>query len=155
MSAIEDQIGSLAGLPTHELSIAWRRFYRTEPPRCMPRDLMIRALAYRMQERAHGGLAPATKRKLRSLVAEIETKGVQVFNPGITFKPGARLVREWAGGTHTVIVLEDDFEYEGERYPSLTKIAAKITGAHWSGPRFFGIGKTRARPAAATDYADE
>ena len=54
-----------------------------------------------------------------------------------------------------VIVLEDDFEYEGERYPSLTKIAAKITGAHWSGPRFFGIGKTRARPAAAAASAYE
>ena len=68
MSAIEDQIGSLEGLPSHELKIAWRRLYHAEPPRCMPRDLIIRALAYRMQERAQGGLAPATKRKLRSLV---------------------------------------------------------------------------------------
>ena len=155
VSAIEDQIGSLEGLPSHELKIAWRRLYRAEPPRCMPRDLVIRALAYRIQERAHGGLAPATKRKLRSLVAEIETKGVQVFNPGITFKPGARLVREWAGGTHTVIVLEDGFEYGGGRYPSLTKIAARITGTHWSGPRFFGIGKTKTRPAAVADSADD
>jgi hypothetical protein len=121
----------------------------------MPRDLVIRALAYRMQERAQGGLAPATKRKLRSLVAEIEAKGTGVFDPGIVLKPGARLVREWARQTHTVIVIEDGFEYGGERYPSLTKIAAKITGAHWSGPRFFGIGKTRARPAAAADSAYE
>ena len=64
-------------------------------------------------------------------------------------------MREWARQTHTVIVIEDGFEYDGERYPSLTKIAAKITGAHWSGPRFFGIGKTRSRPAAAADSADE
>ena len=155
MSALEDEIGLLQGLPTHELKIAWRRLYRAEPPRCMPRDLMIRALAYRMQERAQGGLSPATKRKLRSLVAEIEARGTGVFDPGIVLKPGARLVREWARQTHTVIVLEDDFEYDGERYPSLTKIAAKITGAHWSGPRFFGIGKKRARPAAAADSADE
>jgi hypothetical protein len=155
VSAIEDQIGSLEGLPSHELKIAWRRLYHAEPPRCMPRDLVIRALAYRMQERAQGGLAPATKRKLRSLVAEIEAKGTGVFDPGIVLKPGARLVREWARQTHTVIVIEDGFEYGGERYPSLTKIAAKITGAHWSGPRFFGIGKTRARPAAAADSAYE
>jgi len=148
MSALENEIGSLAGLPTHELRIAWRRLCRTQPPRCMPRDLMIRALAYRMQERAHGGLAPAMKRKLRSLVAEIERKGAQVFDPGVVLKPGTRLVREWAGQTHTVIVIEDGFDYDGERYPSLTKIAARITGAHWSGPRFFGIGKTRARSAA-------
>jgi hypothetical protein len=155
MSAPDNEIGSLEHLPTHELKIAWRRFYRAEPPRSMPRDLMIRALAYRMQERAHGGLAPATKRKLRSVVAEIEAKGTAIFNPGVALKPGARLVREWARQTHTVIVLKDDFEYEGERYPSLTKIAAKITGAHWSGPRFFGIGKTKARPAAAADSVDE
>ena len=121
----------------------------------MSRDLMVRALAYRLQERAQGGLAPATKRKLRSLVAEIEAKGAQVFDPGIALKPGARLVREWAGRTHTVIVLEDGFEYDGERCSSLTKIAAKITGAHWSGPRFFGIGKTSERRAARTDTADD
>ena len=121
----------------------------------MPRDLMIRALAYRLQERAHGGLAPAAKRKLRSLVAEIETKGTQVFDPGVALKPGARLVREWAGQTHTVIVLEDGFDYGGEPYTSLTKIAAKIPGAHWSGPRFFGIGKTRARSAAGADSGDD
>jgi hypothetical protein len=155
MSKLENGIGSLQGLPSHELRILWRRLYRTEPPRCMPRDLMIRALAYRLQEQAHGGLAPAAKRKLRSLVAEIETKGTQVFDPGVVLKPGARLVREWAGRTHTVIVLEDGFEYDGERYPSLTKIAAKITGAHWSGPRFFGIGKTRTRSAAAAEAADD
>jgi Protein of unknown function (DUF2924) len=155
MSKLENGIGSLQGLPSHELRILWRRLYRTEPPRCMPRDLMIRALAYRLQEQAHGGLAPAAKRKLRSLVAEIETKGTQVFDPGVVLKPGARLVREWAGRTHTVIVLEDGFEYDGERCPSLTKIAAKITGAHWSGPRFFGIGKTRTRSAAAAEAADD
>ena len=155
MSAIEDQIGSLEGLPSHELKIAWRRLCRSEPLRSMSRDLMIRALAYRMQERAHGGLAPAAKRKLRSLVAELEAKGMGVFDPGVALKPGARLVREWAGRTHTVIVLEDGFEYDGERHPSLTKIAARITSAHWSGPRFFGIGKTRARPAAAVDAADD
>jgi hypothetical protein len=155
MSALENEIGSLMGLPTHELRIAWRRLYRTEPPRCMHRDLMIRALAYRLQERAHGGLVPATRRKLRSLVTEMEANGVAVFDPGVALKPGARLVREWAGRTHTVIVLEDGFEYDGERYPSLTKIAAKITGAHWSGPRFFGIGKTSERRAARTDSADD
>jgi hypothetical protein len=155
MSVLEDEIGSLEGLPSHELKIAWRGAYRTQPPRCMPRDLMIRALAYRMQERVHGGLAPAAKRKLRSLAAEIEAKGTHVFDPGVMLKPGARLVREWSGRTHTVIVLEDGFDYDGERYPSLTKIAAKITGAHWSGPRFFGIAKTRARSAAMADSADE
>src|SRR5271165_1953118 len=65
--------------------------------------------------------------------------------PGLGLKSGARLVREWRGRTHTVTVTEDGFEYGGTSYPSLTKIAKKITGAHWSGPRFFGL------PAAATE----
>ena len=154
MTSLDEEIGSLEGLPTYELRIVWRRLYRTEPPRCLPRDLLIRALAYRVQELAHGGLTPATKRKLHSLVVEVETKRTTAFDPGIVLKPGARLVREWAGQTHTVIVLEQGFDYDGERYPSLTKIAAKITGAHWSGPRFFGIGKTRIRPIAVAGSAD-
>jgi hypothetical protein len=107
------------------MRIAWRRLYRSEPPRCLNRDLLIRAIAYRMQEQAHGGLAPAVKRKLRNFVAEIEAKGTQIFDPGIAPKPGARLVREWGGKTHTVIVVEAGFEYNGERYPSLSKIAAR------------------------------
>ena len=56
-------------------------------------------------------------------------------------KPGARLVREWHGRTHSVVVLDDAFEFEGKRYRSLTQIAREITGAHWSGPRFFGLAK--------------
>ena len=154
MSGLEDEIGALAGLPTHELRIAWRRLYRTEPPRCLNRDLLMRAIAYRMQERAHGGLAPAVKRRLRSLVAEIEAKGTQVFDPGIALKLGARLVREWAGKTHIVIALDGGFEYDGERYSSLSKIAARITGAHWSGPRFFGIAKRPSRMLVAGEAGD-
>ena len=153
MSGLEDEIGALPELPTHELRITWRRLYRGEPPRCLNRDLLIRAIAYRMQERALGGLAPAVKRKLRNFVAEIEAKGSQVFDPGVALKPGARLVREWAGRTHTVIVVEAGFEYDGQRYPSLSKIAARITGAHWSGPRFFGIAKRPSRVPALAETA--
>jgi hypothetical protein len=146
MSQIELDIAALQGAATHDLRITWRRLYRGEPSRCMIRDLLIRAIAYRMQERVHGGLTPATKRRLHGLVAEIETKGTEAFDPGIVLKPGARLVREWAGQMHTVVVLEEGFDYDGEHYPSLSKIAARITGAHWSGPRFFGIKRTSSRP---------
>jgi hypothetical protein len=65
--------------------------------------------------------------------------------PSLSLKPGARLVREWGGRTHTVTVTEDGFEYAGQDYPLLTRIAKKITGAHWSGPRFFGLLKTGAQ----------
>jgi len=155
MSQLDGEIAALPGAATHDLRIAWRRLCHGEPPRCMTRELMIHALAYRMQERVHGGLAPVTNRKLHSLAAEIEAKGIEAFDPGIVLKPGARLVREWAGKTHTVVVLEEGFDYGGERYPSLTKIAARITGAHWSGPRFFGIRKTTSRPAVAAEAGRE
>ena len=69
--------------------------------------------------------------------------------PSLSLKPGARLVREWHGRTHTVTVTEDGFEYAGASYPSLTKIAKKITGAHWSGPRFFGL------PAAGNGASEQ
>ena len=69
----------------------------------------------------------------------LRTTGRVGPTPSLSLKPGARLVREWGGRTHTVTVTEDGFEYAGTSYPSLTKIAKKITGAHWSGPRFFGL----------------
>jgi Protein of unknown function (DUF2924) len=143
MTPLESEIAALDGLAGHDLRIAWRRFYRDKPPRCLSRDLMIRAIAYRMQERAHGGLAPGTRRRLRALAREAETKGTDALDPGVALRPGTRLVREWGGGTHTIIVVEDGFEYASERYASLTQIATRITGAHWSGPRFF-----RVRPRA-------
>ena len=62
-------------------------------------------------------------------------------DPGILLRTGTTLVRQWRGHTHTVLVREDGFEYEGQHYRSLTVIAERITGAHWSGPRFFGLTK--------------
>lgn len=69
-------------------------------------------------------------------------------------KAGARLVRQWRGQTHTVLVGEDGFEYQGERYRSLTVIAERITGAHWSGPRFFGLSE-RARGSLSAKAGQE
>ena len=83
------------------------------------------------------------QRRLRILAADFE-KGARSFDPGGVLKTGASLVRRWRGHTHTVLVGEDGFEYDGQRYRSLTVIAERITGAHWSGPRFFGVNQ-RAR----------
>jgi Protein of unknown function (DUF2924) len=104
---------------------------------------MIRGLSDKLQERAHGGPSRALQRRLQTLARELE-KSARSFGPGMVLKTGASLVRQWRGRTHTVLVREDGFEYEGQRYRSLTVIAARITGAHWSGPRFFGVSK-RAR----------
>ena len=116
----------------------WRRLYRSEPPR-ISRDLLLRGIAYRRQELEHGGLGKTTRRKLKTLAKMFRTTGRVSPDPGLALKPGARLVREWHGRTHTVTVTEDGFEYAGTSYASLSKIAKKITGTHWSGPRFFGL----------------
>jgi len=94
---------------------------------------------YRLQELQHGGLGKSTRRKLQTLAKLFRTEGRVAADPGLNLKPGARLVREWHRRTHTVTVTEDGFEYAGMTYPSLTKIAKKITDTHWSGPRFFGL----------------
>ena len=121
-----------------ELRREWRRLYHRDPPR-VSRDLLIRGIGYRLQEIQHGGLGKSTRRKLKTLAKMFRTEGRVAPDPGLSLKPGVRLVREWHGRTHTVTVTEDGFEYAGMTYPSLTKIAHKITGTHWSGPRFFGL----------------
>jgi hypothetical protein len=140
---IEARVLALEGLTTAELRIEWRRLYRATPPTRLSRDLLIRGVAYLVQEHAHGGLSLSTKRRLRSLSGDFDQRGGPVAAPAVTLKPGSKLVRQWRGQVHTVNVLDDGFEYQGERYRSLTGIARRITGAHWSGPRFFGIGKRR------------
>jgi len=136
--AIERQIDRIRLLSPRELRLEWRRLYRTEAPQ-ISRDLLILALGYRLQEIEYGGLGKSTRRKLHTIAKALRTTGRVGAAPSLTLKPGARLVREWHGRTHTVTVTEDGFEYGGTSYPSLTKIANKITGAHWSGPRFFGL----------------
>src|SRR6266851_6947919 len=147
MSALDSELAALPTLSAHQLRLKWQDLRCGEPMAASSRDLMIREIAYKMQERAHGGLAPAIKRRLRALAAEIETNGVCVLASAPVLKPGTRLLREWGGKTHTVIVLDDGFEYEGERHQSLTQIARRITGAHWSGPRFFGLRRAAAQSA--------
>ena len=148
-----DAADRLARLETLDLSAMrqeWRRLYRAEPPR-LSRDLMMRALAYRIQEIAFGGLSKATLRRLATLSAEFESDGRIATPVKPRVKPGARLVREWHGRTHAVVVTEDGFEFEGKLHRSLTSIARKITGAGWSGPRFFGLAKA-AEASGETEF---
>jgi len=148
LSKVEVEIAELTERSTQDLRLAWRQLHRTGPPPGLSRDLMIRALAHQRQERTEGGASPALRRRLQGLAEEFE-KGGASFDPGIMPKTGTILVRQWRGHTHTVLVREDGFEYEGEHYRSLTVIAERITGAHWSGPRFFGLTKRAAILAGA------
>ena len=143
LAGVDGEIARLVDRSTQELRRAWRRLYHTGPPLGLSRDLIIRGLADKLQQRAHGGPSRALHRHLQTLAGEFK-KAALSFHPSIVLKTGATLVRQWRGHTHTVLVREDGFEYQGQRYRSLTVIAEQITGAHWSGPRFFGLNK-RAR----------
>jgi hypothetical protein len=146
VAEVDRQIAVLVDRSTHELRLAWRQLYSTGPPLGLSRDLLIRALANKLQEQSYGGASRTLRRRLRTLAGEFERGGAS-FDPGVVVKIGATLVRQWRGHAHTVLVHNDGFEHEGRRYRSLTAIAERITKAHWSGPRFFGLTK-RARAVA-------
>src|SRR5215467_15975900 len=140
LTEVERQIAGLANRSTPDLRVAWRQLHHTGPPLGLSRDLLIRTLAHQLQEQSYGGASRALSRRLQSL-AGASDKGTMAFDPGLVLKAGTTLVRQWRGHTHTVLVHQDGFEHEGQRYRSLSVIAERITGAHWSGPRFFGLTK--------------
>jgi hypothetical protein len=146
-SLLSERMSRLHDLGGAAVREEWRRLCRSEPPR-ISRGLLTRTIAYRFQELEFGGLPKWARQSLAgsSIVADASDAvepAAKSSEPRL--KPGTRLIREWRGRTHTVIVLDDGFEFEGRPYRSLTQIAAAITGAHWSGPRFFGL-KDRKRP---------
>jgi hypothetical protein len=148
VAEVNRQIAELVDRSTHELRLAWRQMHRTGPPRGLSRDLLIRALANQLQEWIHGRASGALRRRLQTLAAAFGRDGAS-FDPGVVLKTGTTLVRQWRGHAHSVLVREDGFEYQGQHYRSLTMIAERITGAHWSGPRFFGLTKRAGASAGA------
>ena len=103
------------------------------------RELLLRAVAYWMQEVALGGLRPARQRQLREVAQQLNESQERRIRSRPELKPGTRLVREWQGQTYDVLVLDDGFSWQGTSYRSLSALARKITGTAWSGPLFFGL----------------
>jgi Protein of unknown function (DUF2924) len=152
---LDKRLAALGGLGLDQLRGEWRRLHRAAPPARLSRDLLLRSIAHRLQEDAFGGLGPAARRRLAGLARGVAAQGKPTPAPApVRLKPGTTLVREWHGRTHTVVVLADGgFEHQGRRYASLTGLARAITGARWSGPRFFGL-RRGSRPAGAHAEAD-
>jgi Protein of unknown function (DUF2924) len=140
-AALAHETAALGQATPADLKERWRVLYRTEPPRRISRDLLMRALAYRIQERALGGLRPSTRRLLAKVAADASAHRLIEITPQPSLKPGTVLLRGWHGTQHQVIVREDDVEFQGKRYKSLSQVASRITGTKWSGPRFFGLPK--------------
>ncbi len=140
MGGIDDQLAGLATMSPAQLRAEWRK---THKGRMMPaglgRDLASRALAWRLQECVNGGLTPTTLRQLNRFSQQLENGGKLDIAREIRLKPGTRLVRNWHGEPYTVLVLESGFQFQDRHYRSQSPIARDITGAAWSGPRFFGL----------------
>jgi hypothetical protein len=109
-----------------------------QPPKTLSRDLLLRGITYKIQERAFGGIPKSVLRKLSDAASEAPWGVTRKAAPALV-KSGTRLVREWNGQTHTVLVHGNGVEWRGKHYKSLSVVAREITGAHWSGPRFFGL----------------
>jgi hypothetical protein len=142
------EIAALASLGIRDLKSRWRAWYGTEPPARISRELLTSAIAYRLQEREFGGLAPATRRLLEGVGADRSSRRLVARARKVA--PGALLIREWRGAAHQVTVHDDGVVYRGKRYGSLSEVARLITGTRWSGPLFFGL---RKRAAEARDGA--
>ena len=133
-------LAALDDLAFKELKDRWSDLFGSACPPGMSRNILVRAIAYQLQERAFGGFGPSTRRRLDRAAADLAAgRNPAPLAPKI--KPGTRLLREWQGMVHEVIVLEKGVEYRGKSWPSLSAVAREITGTRWSGPRFFGLTK--------------
>jgi hypothetical protein len=131
----------LATSPTAAIKQRWRALYGTNPPPRIGRGLLLRAVAYRLQERARGGLKPSTRRLLERLADEAGAGHPLHLTTPSPLAAGTVLMRDWQGVTHEVTVLERGVLYRQQRYRSLSEVARLITGCRWSGPLFFGLRK--------------
>jgi hypothetical protein len=143
--SLADEIAAIDSMKVAELRACWRRAHKLDPPRSLSANLLRGALVYDLQAARHGGLSPAAARKLARIAARLDKNPAASALEWDGPAPGARLVREWGGKRHEVDVLHEGFAYRGTIYASLSEIARLITGAHWSGPRFFGL-KNRRKP---------
>lgn len=140
--SLEDRFAAITAMTPAQRKAEWHRLYGTPAPPALGTSLLTRALIYRLQEKQQGSLSAAEVKRLVRLGRKEKRERARDTATTVA-KPGTWLSRTWRGEVHQVIVLESGFDYRGERYLSLTAIAKKITGANWSGPRFFGLHSPR------------
>jgi hypothetical protein len=137
-SRLEGVIAGLDTLDLDELRQEWTKRLKRPPPRCRSVRLVRGMLAWALQEEVYGGFSADTCRLLRELGNTVRRNGGSNTRM-LRVMPGTVLTREWRGTLHKVVVLEHGFAYDGDTFEDLSSIARLITGARWSGPRFFGL----------------
>jgi hypothetical protein len=143
-ASLDNEIARLRGLDVGELRARWHTVFRRRAPPHLPRHLLFRILAYRLQADRLGELDADCRRMLDRIGSGLGRgyRLVADFNRSRTgLKPGTLLTREWDGHLQRVMVLADGFSWNGKTYASLSKVAFAMTGTRWSGPRFFGLDK--------------
>jgi Protein of unknown function (DUF2924) len=137
----EDLSSKIANLPTLNkgrlLALWTENFHQNAPPTLRMRS-MLPILAYRMQERAYGGLSHTARARLKEIARSLDGAKPAHRGTEAEITSGTKLIRSWRGEVHEVLQTEQGYEYRGQHYGSLSKIAREITGTRWSGPLFFG-----------------
>jgi hypothetical protein len=159
--AFEAEIRRLPDLGLDDLRARWKALFGNPAPQSLRRKFLARAVAYRMQVEAYGGLSSSTRKRLQAIAAGVRQGNADVAGIATTIRPGAQMLRQWKDQTHTVTALSDGFEWNGRTYKSLSAIAKEITGTNWNGYVFFGIKRPapgnknaagpRAKPLTPTD----
>jgi hypothetical protein len=138
----------LKSLDRAALKVAWRAAFKLAPPRAAHKEFLIRFLAHEFQVRANGGLRKCSLKALSELERAENSSSELVAATETKLRAGTRLLRQWGGAAHEVMVMERGYAYRGRSYASLSEIARCITGARWSGPRFFGLRSQSKRAAS-------
>jgi len=128
----------LGDLTRDELIERWIKTHSHHPPKGISRRLLELSAAYVLQAKAFGGLKPALRKSLAAALCP-NSQPSKPSGKGAPIESGSQLLRVWNGRAHQVEVVENGFIWNGEHFRSLTAIAYRITGARWSGPRFFGL----------------
>ena len=153
--SIEQALKALGDLDHAALKERWRVLQGGDPPRRLSRQLLLRALAHAIQERAFGRLSPMLRQRLQRLAAELQATGrIASIGRQPRFKSGTRLIREWQGRTHEVTIHEEGFRWEDKTYRSLSAVAQAITGTRWNGHVFFGL-RSPQSPCSAAGAPDD
>jgi hypothetical protein len=141
--SLDNEIAHLRGLDVGELRARWHTVFRRRAPPHLPRHLLFRILAYRLQADQLGDLDADIRRSLDRIGSK-PLDQTDLNRSRTELKPGTLLTREWNGQLQRVMVLADGFTWNGKTYRSLSGVAFAITGSRWNGPRFFGL---RDKPA--------